>query len=246
MQGDTAATDITEAQHILLVEDDAVLADVTKEYLQMNGFKVSVENDGAAAVERILQEQPDLLILDVMLPGKDGIDICKEVRKNFHNPIVMLTARTDEIDQLLGLEIGADDYLCKPVKPRLLQARIKAMFRRQEAMGLQFEQQMEKQPQRVLEFDHLIIDNGTRQVTIAGEEIDLATPEYDILHLLAANAGEIISREKVFEEVRGFEYDGTSRFVDITISRIRGKLEGAGQPVKRIKTVRGKGYLFMP
>ncbi|NRB39865.1 MAG: response regulator transcription factor [Pseudomonadales bacterium] len=234
------------AQHIMLVEDDVVLAEVTKEYLQMNGFKVSVESDGNRAVERILQEQPDLLILDVMLPGKDGIDICREVRKDFHSPIMMLTARTDELDQLLGLEIGADDYLCKPIKPRLLQARIKAMLRREETLGRQLEQSQEKRPQRVLEFDDLRIDNGTRQVTIAGEEIELATPEYDILHLLADNAGEIISREQVFEQVRGFEYDGASRFVDITISRIRSKLEGAAQPVKRIKTVRGKGYLFLP
>ena len=148
-----------QSQHIMLVEDDAVLADVTKEYLQMNGFMVSVVSDGGEAVGAILQENPDLLILDVMLPGKDGVDICRDVRKEFVNPIIMLTARTDEIDQLLGLEIGADDYLCKPVKPRLLLARIKAIFRRQKTITDELLASTENQTQRLLCFDELIIDH---------------------------------------------------------------------------------------
>ncbi len=236
---------IGEMPSILLVEDDKVLADITAEYLQNNGYQVAIESNGMLATERILKENPDLVILDVMLPGKDGIDICREVRKAFHNPILMLTARSEEVDQILGLELGADDYICKPVKPRLLQARIKAMLRREEVIAKKLPEEDKAVP-RWLTFDELVIDTATRTVTVRDEEVVLATPEYDILYFLSMNAGNIISREQVFKAVRGFEYDGSSRFVDITVSRIRGKMEKEPFLCKRIKTVRGKGYLFMP
>lgn len=227
---------------ILLIEDDAELAELTLEYLRGFGHDVSHEADGNAAVERILSEQPDLVLLDIMLPGKNGTDICREVRERYSNPIIMLTARSDQIDQIIGLEIGADDYICKPVEPRLLVARINAVSRRV--------QRVQPEPQapasQTINVQDLQIDQGARVVTRNGQSISLSTQEYDLLHLLADNAGQILSREFIFHKVRGLEYDGMSRFVDITISRLRNKIGDDPHQPNRIKTVRNKGYLLVP
>ncbi len=229
---------------ILLVEDDTDLALLTKDYLDNYGYQVSIEGNGKKAMQRILDENPGLVLLDVMLPDMDGIEICRQVRNQYQNPILMLTARSDQIDQILGLEIGADDYVCKPVEPRLLLARIKALLRRNSAEA---EQQLieEKQSSERLVFDRLVIDNGARCVTLDDEEIFLTSSEYDLLWLLASNAGKIYSREDVFSSLRGISYDGLNRTIDINISHIRAKIDDDSNSPKRIKTIRNKGYMFV-
>lgn len=229
-------------EHILLVEDDAELATLTADYLRGHGYEVDVEHDGLRASERIPAENPCLVILDVMLPGMDGLDVCRTVRENYRGPILMLTARTDQLDQILGLELGADDYVCKPVSPRLLAARVKALLRRQSQID---ESETAGGESHHLVFDNLVIDNNSRSVTLDNAELDLSTLEYDLLWLLAKNAGKVLSRTEVFEELRGIEYDGQNRFVDISISQLRAKLgDNQNKPV-RIKTIRSKGYLFV-
>ncbi len=225
-------------QRILIVEDDQRLAALTQDYMQRNGFQVSVEGDGAQAVRRILQEQPDLVVLDVMLPGVDGLSICRELRsQHFMQPILMLTARSDDMDQVLGLEMGADDYVAKPVQPRVLLARVRALLRRIEGG--------EEEQQQRLEFGELVIDNGARSVSLAGELVDFTSAEYDLLWLLASHAGTILSREDIFASLRGIEYDGQDRSIDVRISRIRPKIGDDPDNPRRIKTVRSKGYLFV-
>ena len=223
---------------ILIVEDDERLATLTQDYLRKNGLDVAIETDGNRAIRRIVSEQPDMVVLDVMLPGSDGLTVCREVRSQFHNPILMLTARTDDMDQVLGLEMGADDYVAKPVQPRVLLARIRALLRRSETTP------SDEVPQR-LEFGDLIIDNGGRSVTLNDELVDFTSAEYDLLWLLASNAGRILSREDIFERLRGIEYDGQDRSIDVRISRIRPKIGDDPENPKRIKTVRSKGYLFV-
>lgn len=226
------------APRILIVEDDERLAELTSDYLSSNGSQVEVVNNGDDAIERILADSPDLVVLDLMLPGADGLTVCREVRsKGFHNPILMLTARTDDMDQILGLEMGADDYVPKPVKPRLLLARVRALLRRVEA-------EQEDSAAR-LEFGNLVIDNAAREVSLDGNTVDLTSAEYDLLWLLASNAGTVLSRETIFEKLRGIQYDGQDRSIDVRISRIRPKVGDDPDNPRRIKTVRSKGYLFV-
>jgi len=189
-------------------------------------------------IRRIIAEQPDMVVLDVMLPGADGLTICREVRPHYHQPILMLTARTEDMDQVLGLEMGADDYVAKPVQPRVLLARIRALLRRTDKAP-------EDEVAQRIEFDDLVIDNGGRSVTLNGELVDFTSAEYDLLWLLASNAGRILSREDIFERLRGIEYDGQDRSIDVRISRIRPKIGDDPENPKRIKTVRSKGYLFV-
>ena len=223
---------------ILIVEDDERLARLTQEYLIRNGLEVGVEPDGNRAIRRIIAEQPDMVVLDVMLPGADGLTICREVRPHYHQPILMLTARTEDMDQVLGLEMGADDYVAKPVQPHVLLARIRALLRRTDKTP-------EDEVAQRIEFDDLVIDNGGRSVTLNGELVDFTSAEYDLLWLLASNAGRILSREDIFERLRGIGYDGQDRSIDVRISRIRPKIGDDPENPKRIKTVRSKGYLFV-
>jgi len=176
-----------------------------------------------------------------MLPDVDGIEVCRRVREKYKNPIIMLTARTDQIDQIIGLEMGADDYICKPVEPRLLLARIKALLRR--AASEKVQQPVIVDEER-LNFDSLTIDNAARCVTLAGKEILLTCPEYDLLWLLVKNAGKVLSRETIYSSLRGISYDGSNRMIDITISHIRTKISEDPKVSKRIKTIRNKGYMF--
>lgn len=223
---------------ILIVEDDERLATLTQDYLRRNGLDVAIETDGTRAIRRIIGEQPDLVLLDVMLPGSDGLTVCREVRSHYSQPILMLTARTEDMDQVLGLEMGADDYVAKPAQPRVLLARIRALLRRSETAP------SVDSPQR-LEFGDLVIDNGGRSVTLNDELVDFTSAEYDLLWLLASNSGRILSREDIFERLRGIEYDGQDRSIDVRISRIRPKIGDDPENPKRIKTVRSKGYLFV-
>ena len=224
---------------ILIVEDDVRLAQLTCEYLQAQGFIVQLERDGDLAVQRILKEQPDLVILDLMLPGQDGFSICRGVRAGYRGPILMLTARTDDADQVQGFEDGADDYVCKPVRPAILLARLKALLRRTDNSD------DKRVVVEVLKFGRLTIDHGRRGAFLAGEQIDLTGAEFDLLWLLALNAGTPLSRETIFSQLRGIEYDGVDRSIDVRISRIRPRIGDHSEQPQVIKTIRNKGYLFV-
>lgn len=229
-----------EAWQILIVEDDQRLAELTREYLESNGLHVAIEGNGAVAAQRIIDEQPDLVILDLMLPGEDGLSICRKVRERFNGPILMLTARTDDTDQIQGLDLGADDYVCKPVRPRLLLARIQALLRRSEP-----EPSVPQKPRR-LEFGPLVVDDALREAWLRGNGIELTSAEFDLLWLLVSNAGRILSREEIFTALRGIGYDGQDRSIDVRISRIRPKIGDDPDHPRLIKTIRSKGYLFVP
>lgn len=240
------ATQTDESWRVLIVEDDERLADLTREYLESNGMQVGVEGDGSAAVGRIKNEQPDLVILDLMLPGEDGLSICRLVRPYYTGPIIMLTARDDDLDQVLGLEMGADDYLSKPVRPRVLLARIRALLRRVKDSGGSRENGIESEDgQTRVTFANLVVDNSMREAWLDEQVIELTSAEFDLLWLLSSNAGRVLSREEIFTALRGIEYDGQDRSIDVRISRIRPKIGDDPLQPKRIKTVRSKGYLFV-
>ncbi len=222
---------------ILLVEDDERLAELTAEYLTRNDLEVAIEARGDLAESRILSEQPDLVILDVMLPGKDGFEVCRAVRPSYRGVILMLTARDEDFDQILGLELGADDYIAKPVQPRVLLARIKALLRRLPATG-----EIDASDSQI--FGQFRISQATRTASLNDQAIDLTTAEFDLLWLLASHAGNVLSRDDLLQELRGIGFDGLDRSIDARISRLRKKLNDDPENPTRIKTVRGKGYLF--
>lgn len=222
------------APHILVVEDDSSLARWIGDYLNDNGYWVTVANRGDEAVNLIKTDQPDLVILDVNLPNKSGFEVCREARTFYRNPILMLTARSNETDEVVGIESGANDYLIKPVRPRALLARISTLL------------QNDIPPPNSLTFAGLAIDTDSRSVTLHGKSIILSTNEFDMLRLLASNAGKVMSRVEMVENLRGIEYDGFNRSIDILVSRLRKKLDDDSTKPYRIKTVWGKGYLFAP
>jgi DNA-binding response OmpR family regulator len=230
------------AKRILLVEDDQRLAGLIRDYLQQQGFDVLIEERGDTAPGRILRENPDLLILDLMLPGKDGLSVCQQVRHDYPGPILILTAREDDMDQVAGLELGADDYVKKPLEPRVLLARIRALFRRMEKVAAP---QDMPQPPKDLTFGRLQICFSSRTASLDNQIVDLTTTEFDLLALLARHAGTILDRERIFSEMRGIDYDGLDRSIDIAISRLRKKLEVDPAEPRRIKTIWRQGYLFV-
>lgn len=227
---------------ILLIEDDLELASLTKDYLQLHDLTVFIESDGANAVEQIIKIQPDCVLLDIMLPNKDGFDICKEVRNHqttsYLGPLLILTARDEDIDQLLGLELGADDYVTKPVQPRLLLARIKSLLRRINSGPI-------VDSQSLIRIDDLVIDPGSRRVQLNNIPVTLSTAEFDLLFLLASHAGTVLSRDDILNHLRGIGYDGTNRSIDLRVSRLRKKLlDEKPNDKQKIRTIRGSGYLF--
>ena len=247
---------------ILLVEDDKRLSDLISEYLQKQGLKVATEYRGDTAVQRIIQMQPDLVILDLMLPGLDGLEVCRQVRPAYPSPILMLTARDEDVDQVVGLELGADDYVVKPVQPRVLLARVRALLRRHQAAPVSHvaqdtstandasvlttthQTQLAAGAVSKMTFGQLEVDPTSREVHLNNQLIDFTTQEFDLLYLLAKNAGVVLSRDAIFEAMSGIEYDGLDRSVDIRISRLRKLLETNPAKPSGIKTVRGQGYLF--
>ena len=224
---------------LLLIEDDQRLADLVCTYLRKHGYEVSHHARGDDAPEQILAILPDLVILDVMLPGKDGFEICRAVRHRYSGRILMMTARDEEIDEILGLELGADDYLAKPVEPRLLLARIRALLRRNDS-----DSTPEDGNHVELAFGGFRISQQNRTATLHDQSLELTTAEFDLLWLLASHAGEILSRDDIMNNLRGIGFDGLDRSIDARISRLRRKLDDNPETPTRIKTVRGKGYLF--
>ena len=229
--------------HLLLVEDDARLAELVQDYLQQQGFQVTLIERGDTAVEAVTRLKPDLLILDIMLPGLDGLEVCRRIRPDFSHPVLMLTARDEDIDQIIGLELGADDYVIKPVQPRVLLARINALLRRGRVPELP--DAADPVPLKSIRFGQLLIKPAARAVCLGDVSIALTTNEFDLLWLLVQHPGEILSREQIISRVRGIDYDGLDRWVDIRISRLRYKLNDNAQQPFRIKTIWGKGYLFV-
>lgn len=232
-----------ETPRILLVEDDERLAKLIKAYLTAQGFSVAIEGRGDNGVMRIIAEQPDLVILDLMLPGLDGLTVCRTVRRDYSGPILMLTAREDDTDQVVGLEIGADDYVKKPVEPRVLLARIRALMRRFKQAGQAPRSEAERKEELV--FGCLRINKASQTVTLGDTAVDLTSNEFSLLWILAKNGGQTLDREMLFRETRGIPYDGLDRSVDIAVSRLRKKLGDNTTKPWRIKTVWGFGYLFV-
>lgn len=223
--------------HILLVEDDRRLAELVKDYLENNEFIVTIEGNGNRVLRQCQQLNPTLVILDLMLPGKDGLTICQELRAQYRGPILMLTARNEDVDQVLGLEFGADDYVIKPAEPRVLLARVRALMRRY--------YQQENTEEANLVFDQLSIQPTARKVQLGGEDINLSSHEFDLLVALAKHAGQVIGREYLFNQIYNREYDGLDRTIDVRISQLRKKLHDSSENPTRIKTIWGKGYLFV-
>ena len=222
---------------VLLVEDNARLAASIRDYLEKHQVEVHVEGNGLSVAARIERLRPDLVILDLMLPGKDGLAICRELRRTDRTPVLMLTAKGEDIDQVLGLEMGADDYVVKPVEPRVLLARIEAILRRSRpAQGAPREAR--------LTAGRLEIDAGRRSAAIGGRALDLTTGDFDILWLLASRQGSVVTRDEILRVVRGIDYDGLDRSIDARICRLRRKLHEAGGAEAMIKTVRLRGSLF--
>lgn len=226
---------------ILVVEDDHELSRLIATFLQENGFEVEVEADGIRAVDKIITLNPELVVLDIMLPGKDGLTICKEVRHRYSGNIVLLTALNDEIDEVAGLEIGADAYLTKPIRPRVLLAHIRALLRRSTYIS----NAMPKKPEKITTKKGLTICQSSRTVNKNGRNLDLSDAEFNLLWYLAEKSGEIIHREAIYKEILNLEYDGLDRSIDVRISRIRKKIEDNPQQPEIIKSVRAVGYLFV-
>lgn len=220
-------------QRILIVEDDESMASLLQEYLQRHGFIVDTLHEGSRAVESVHRSRPDLVVLDLMLPDGNGLDICRALRSSWRGPVLMLTAMKDDADVVAGLEMGADDYVGKPVTPRVLLARIRALLRRGGS----------DERAEIVRRGELRMDLPSREASYRGDPLDLTTTEYDLLALLARRAGRVQERGTLVEELRGIDFHSFDRSVDVIVSRLRKKLGEHGAE-GMIKTVRGVGYMM--
>ena len=230
--------DTAEGGSILLVDDDEQLVALVSQFLEANGFETRAVGTGTAAIDEIRRRPPRLVVLDIMLPGADGLEVCRAVRQDYTGPILMLTALSDDIDEVAGLELGADDYLGKPVKPRVLLARIRALLRRAEREAA------EEEDLRSIVAGKVAIDRNAREVRVNGSDIDLTASEFELLWMLARNRGHVVSRDALHEEVLRTPFDGLDRTIDLRVSRLRRKLGDDPRCPEMIKTVRGRGYLL--
>lgn len=224
---------------VLLVEDDEKLAALVRAYLQKHEFEVEIDSEGSQALCQRKGAHYDLIILDLMLPKLSGIDICRQLRESFAGPIVIVTAKDSDIDQIIGLDAGADDYIAKPIEPMVLLARLRSLLRRVERANTNLHEH------KYLEFGQLKIDKAAQSVYLGEDKVSLTSQEFDLLYLLATRSGVVLSREEIFRQLRGFDYDGLDRTVDVRISRIRKKLGDNTIDPEKIKTIWGKGYLFV-
>lgn len=221
---------------VLLIDDDRKHSELMQAYFKRYGINLICAYDSVQGLKKLNREQPDLLLLDIMLPGKDGFEICREVRKFSNIPIIMLTARGDVIDRVSGLELGADDYVGKPFEPRELVARVQAALRRSELAGSTI---------GALNFEGLSIDTELRSVSVDGQAVDLTSMEYELLLILARKQGRKLSRDEILSELRGIDAAILTRAVDIMISRLRHKIGDTAKPPRFIQTIWGRGYSFV-
>lgn len=222
--------------HILIIEDDNEIARLTQIYLQSEGYQTTVVNDGSEAIATISKLVPDLILLDLMLPGMDGFDICQQARDFYTGPIIVLTAREDDISEVSLLKLGADDYLRKPAKPHIMSARIEALLRRTKS---------NPENTTYISSNHILINHDTLTVLVNSKVVNLTSSEFDLLALLASKLGQVVSREECIQALRGINYDITDRSIDMRISGLRRKLNDDTQPYKMIKTIRNKGYVLV-
>lgn len=227
---------------IAIIEDEQELSLVLTQELEKSGYIVITAADGPAGVALIERESPDLIILDVMLPGYDGLEVCRRIRRSFITPILMLTAKSTELDKVLGLELGADDYLTKPFSLRELMARVGAMLRRVELLR---HHTLTSDDKDFIQLQDLTLNRTTHEVISAGQSIQLTAREFDLLYILTANPGRVFSRDYLLNRLWGDDFNGFDRTVDTHILRLRKKLGGAGSPADRIVTLWGVGYKFV-
>jgi DNA-binding response OmpR family regulator len=225
--------------HVLLVEDDERLSQLIVSYLQNQGFKLTRLANGEKLLATVKHTPPDIVVLDVMLPGENGFTLCRTIRPYYSGPLLFMTAKGEDFDQVMGLEIGADDYLIKPVEPRVLLARINALLRRAN------HKVSSSQSPAKLVFGQLIIDRNARSALLKGRDVQLTSHEFDMLWKLAENASTLVERSVLYDELIGREYDGLDRSADVRISRLRKKLEDNPLHPYRIKTIWGKGFFFV-
>lgn len=221
-------------KHVLLIEDDQKLAELTASFLEDNGYSVSVALTGNDGLEQQQEHTHDLIVLDIMLPDIDGLEVCRILRSSDRTPIIMLTAKGDPTDKIVGLELGADDYLAKPFEPRELLARMRAVLRR--ASG---SEESEK-----LTFGRLEIDRNSMEVSLDGAKCSVTAYQFRILEVLALASGRVLSRTHLMNELQGHDFDAFDRSIDVHISRIRAEIEDDPKEPRRILTVRGAGYVF--
>jgi DNA-binding response OmpR family regulator len=235
------------AEKILVVDDEISLQETLAYNLKKQGYEVQTTGDGTEALEMAREMEPDLIVLDVMLPGLDGFEVCRILRREMTTPVLMLTARDDEIDRVVGLEVGADDYMAKPFSMRELLARVKAMLRRvrliREEVSTAEDDESKAKP-KILGFDNLVIDMNRREITVDGDVVAFKPKEYELLTFLAQHRGQVLSREFILERVWGWDFIGDSRTVDVHVRWLREKIESDPANPRRIITVRGAGYRF--
>ncbi len=220
---------------ILIVDDESNIVELIRLYLEKEGFATVSAKDGKEALEKFRQESPDLIILDIMIPEPDGWQVCREIRRSSNVPIIMLTAKSETFDKVLGLELGADDYLTKPFETKELVARVKAVLRRSDSK--------ESEQKKTVSYENLSINIDNYELSLCGKIIDVPPKELELLYFLASNPNRVYTREQLLEEVWGFDYFGDSRTVDVHIKRLREKLEGI-EGNWQLKTVWGVGYKF--
>jgi len=215
---------------VLIVDDEPSIVELARIYLEQDGFRVETASSGPEGLRAVAEHRPDLVILDVMLPGLDGFGVCREIRRQADTPILMLTARTEDTDKIVGLELGADDYLTKPFNPRELAARVKAILRRTQGG---------RRPTRMLELAGLRVDLERHEATVNGQPVTLRTKEFGLLATLLEHRGIVMERDRLLERVWGYDYFGETRTVDVHVMHLRDKIAGSGV---LIETVRGLGY----
>ncbi len=227
-------------EKILVVDDEENIAELISYNLTSNGYKVIIANNGNDAVKLAVEEKPNLILLDLMIPGKDGYDVCKDIRSNSeirNTPIIMLTAKSEELDKILGLELGADDYITKPFSVRELLARVKAVLRRFS---------ISEPESNILVFGNLTADFDKREILVNDKKLDLTLKEFELLEILIRNKGKILTRDTLLDKIWGYEYIGETRTVDVHIRYLRKKIELDDKNPKLIETIRGVGYRFNP
>ena len=223
---------------VLIIEDEVAIADLEKDYLELSGFGVEIENDGNQGLERALSEEFDMFILDLMLPGVDGFEICKRIRENKNTPILMVSAKKDDIDKIRGLGLGADDYIIKPFDSKELVARVKAVLRRYQPA----KPEAPKSSAKVVEYPELVINQTNYSVLYKGVPVDMPPKELELLYFLASSPNQVFTREQLLDHIWGYEYIGDTRTVDVHIKRLREKIKD--HPTWSLSTVWGIGYKF--